>query len=163
MSTTASVNPTIPQGLDSRLLNEGYGPGAWHGPDLKAALNDVPAAVAFWRPAADRHNIAEISLHHAYCVRGVRSKISGVPAEPFVLDGDDWFAVADANTLSWPAIQSTVESEQRQLSALVGDIEAGRRKSPLTMIEQFDVVLGIACHAIYHAGQIQLIKRLAGE
>ena len=93
----------------------------------------------------------------------MRAKISGVPAEPFVLEGDDWFAVSDATTLSWPAIQSTVESEQRKLSTLVADIEAGRQKSPLTLIEQFDVVLGIACHAIYHAGQVQLIKRLAGE
>jgi hypothetical protein len=160
--TTASAHPAI-QKLDTRLLNEGYGPGAWHGPDLKAALGDVAAAIAFWRPAADRHNIAEIALHHAYCVRNVRAKISGVPAEPFVLDGDDWFPVADATTLSWPAIQSTVESEQRKLSALVADIEAGRQKSPLTLVEQFDVVLGIACHAIYHAGQVQLIKRLAGE
>jgi len=163
MSTTASAHPTIPQGLDSRLLKEGYGPGAWHGPDLKAALADVPAAVAFWRPATDRHNIAEIALHHAYCVRNVRAKISGEPAEPFVLDGDDWFPVPDANTLSWAAIQTTVETEQRRLSSLVADVDAGRAKSPLTMIEQFDVVLGIACHAIYHAGQVQLIKRLAGE
>ena len=163
MSTTAPANPTIPHGLDSRLLNEGYGPGAWHGPDLKAALGDVPAAVAFWRAAADRHNIAEIALHHAYCVRNVRAKISGIPAEPFVLDGDDWFPISDATTLSWPAIQTVVESEQRRLSTLVADIEAGRTKSPLTVIEQFDVVLGVACHAIYHAGQIQLLKRLAGE
>ena len=162
MSTTAQ-DSTIPHGLDTRLLKEGYGPGAWHGPDLKAALADIPPAVAFWRPAADRHNIAEIALHHAYCVRNVRAKISGVPAEPFVLDGDDWFPVSGADALSWPAIQSTVESEQHKLSALVADIEAGRQKSPLTLIEQFDVVLGIACHAIYHAGQIQLIKRLAGE
>ena len=28
--------------------------------------------------------------------------------------------------------------------------------------EPFDLVLGITCHAIYHAGQVQLIKRLAG-
>jgi len=162
MSTTAP-DFTIPHGLEPRLLNEGYGAGAWHGPDLKAALGDVPAAVAFRRPAADRHNIAEIALHHAYCVRNVRAKISGVAAEPFVLEGDDWFAVPDAHTLSWPAIQSTVESEQRKLSTLVADIEAGRQKSPLTLIEQFDVVLGVACHAIYHAGQVQLLKRLAGE
>jgi hypothetical protein len=26
-----------------------------------------------------------------------------------------------------------------------------------------DLVLGITCHAVYHAGQIQLIKRLAAE
>jgi hypothetical protein len=28
---------------------------------------------------------------------------------------------------------------------------------------QLDLVLGITCHAIYHAGQIQLIKRLRAE
>ena len=149
--------------VECRILQEGYGDGAWHGPDLKAALADVTEQAAFVRPAPGRHNIAEIALHHAYCVRNVRAKISGVPAEPFVLDGDDWFEVPDAKTLSWPAIQATVEIEQRRLSSLVADIEAGRTKSSLTMIEQFDVVLGIACHAIYHAGQVQLIKRLAGE
>ena len=26
--------------------------------------------------------------------------------------------------------------------------------------EAFDLVLGITCHAVYHAGQVQLIKRL---
>jgi hypothetical protein len=54
--------------LESRVLNEGYGPGAWHGSDLKAALADLNPALAFWRPGAGRHNIAEIALHHAYCV-----------------------------------------------------------------------------------------------
>jgi hypothetical protein len=33
-------------GIESRVLNEGYGPGAWHGADLKAALADVAAAPA---------------------------------------------------------------------------------------------------------------------
>jgi hypothetical protein len=28
------------------------------------------------------------------------------------------------------------------------------------MTSPFDIVLGIACHAVYHAGQVQLIKRL---
>jgi len=28
--------------------------------------------------------------------------------------------------------------------------------------ERFDLVLGITCHAIYHAGQIQLVKALRG-
>src|SRR5262245_37268560 len=63
MSTTASGH-TI--GTDARILREGYGEGAWHGPDLKAALADVTDANAFWRPAPGRHNIAEVALHHAY-------------------------------------------------------------------------------------------------
>jgi len=32
--------------------------------------------------------------------------------------------------------------------------------SPLGESEWLDLVLGITCHAVYHAGQIQLIKRL---
>jgi hypothetical protein len=157
MSTSAAVSN------ESRVLNEGYGPGAWHGPDLKAALADVGPAAAFWRPGAGRHTIAEIALHHAYCVRAARAQISGRSPEPFVLDGEDWFDAADETTLSWPAIQAALESQQQQLAALVSSIEAGTAASPLGEAERFALVLGITCHAVYHAGQVQLIKRLRGE
>ena len=164
MSTsTTAADLTIHTGLETRVLTEGYGPGAWHGPDLKAALADVVPSLAFWRPADGRHNIAEIALHHAYCARAVRAQLSGRGAEPFVLEGEDWFNVPNEATLSWAKIQATVESEQRRLGRLVGDIEAGKVVSPLTHAERFDLVIGITCHAVYHAGQIQLIKRLRGE
>ena len=69
-----STNTVV--GTESRVLKEGYGPGAWHGADLKAALADVTPALAFWRPGPGRHNIAEIALHHAYYARVVRERIS---------------------------------------------------------------------------------------
>ncbi len=160
MSTSTAVTPSIQSGLASRVLREGYGPGAWHGADLKAALADVGPALAFRRPAAGRHNIAEIALHHAYCVRSVRARLSGRDAEPFVLPGEDWFDLGSESTLTWPAVLATVDAEQQQLGDLVAAIEAGTVVSPVPGGERFDVVLGITCHAIYHAGQVQLIKRL---
>jgi hypothetical protein len=123
----------------------------------------VMPALALWRPATGRHNIAEIALHHAYYIRAVRAQISGQGAEPFVLEGEDWFDVADETTLSWPTIRASVESEQHKLSALLADIESGKVVSPLAEAERFNLVLGITCHAVYHAGQVQLIKRLRGE
>ena len=149
--------------LESRVLNEGYGPGAWHGPDLKVALADVTPVLAFWRPAAGRHNIAEIALHHAYCVRNVRAQISGRPPDPFVRDGEDWFDLPDETALPWRKILDTVDAEQQHLSTLIEDAAAGTAASPLADPERFNLVLGITCHAIYHAGQIQLLKRLRGE
>ena len=65
MSTTTTDNK-VTGGVEPRLLREGYGEGAWHGPDLKTALADVSSEGAFRRPAPGRHNIAEIALHHAY-------------------------------------------------------------------------------------------------
>src|SRR5262245_41838209 len=112
MSTTTGEKVLADSGVASRVLQEGYGPGSWHGPDLKAALGDVISAVAFWRPAKGRHNIAEISLHHAYYVRSVRAQLSGEPAEPFVMAGEDWFEVGGDKPLSWPDIRGTVDVEQ---------------------------------------------------
>jgi len=162
MSTTTKT--AVPSGLDprvlARILDEGYGPGAWHGSDLKAAVADVPAALAFWRPAPGRHNIAEIVLHHAWCVRGLRAQLSAAPLEPFLREGEDWFEVSEGSSLGWPAIVAALEDQQSRLSAAVADIVAGRATSKLGEAERFDLVLGITCHAIYHAGQVQLIKRL---
>ena len=156
--TTSSV-----AGSESRVLGEGYGSRAWHGADLKAALADVTASLAFWRPATGRHNIAEIALHHAYYVRSVRSQISGQPAESFVLEGEDWFPAEDETTILWASIQATLDSQQHRLRSLIAAIEAGDATSALSGTERFNLVLGITCHAIYHAGQVQLIKRLREE
>lgn len=159
MSTTGASNTTS-GGQELRMLQEGYGEGAWHGPDLKAALADVASNAAFWRPAPGRHNIAEIALHHAYYAHSVRAKLAGADVEPFVLEGDDWFALPDPSTFPWSKILEVVQLQQDRLADCVRDIHAGRTKSSLSESERFDLLLGITCHAVYHAGQIQLIKRL---
>jgi hypothetical protein len=92
---------------------------------VKAALANVSSDAAFRRPAPERHNIAEIALHRAYCARGVRAKLAGVDADPFVLDGDDWFALSDPSTLAWSTILEIVQLEQERLAACVADIASG--------------------------------------
>lgn len=156
------MTTTVAVAIESRILSEGWGPGAWHGADLKAAIADVPPAVAFWRPAPGRHNIAEIALHHAFFARSVRAQISGRAAEPFVLPGEEWFVVDNEKTIPWSKIQATLDAEQQRLAELVASVETVTTSSPLAGTERFNLVLGIACHAIYHAGQVQLIKRLRG-
>jgi hypothetical protein len=157
---TATSDDATSGSLDLRILHEGYGEGAWHGPDLKAALANLRPDDAFRRPAPGRHNIAEIALHHAYCARAVRAKLTDVDPEPFVLEGDDWFELPDPFTLSWSKILEVVNHEQERLAGAVAEIDTGRARSSLSESERFDLVLGITCHAVYHAGQIQLIRRL---
>jgi len=163
MSSGKAAVSAIPETrLLTRVLDEGYGPGAWHGADLKAALADVSPEAAFWRPSPERHNVAEVALHHAYCVRSVRGQLSGTTPEPFVLEGQDWFELSGPERLAWPQIQAAVEKEQSKLATVVAEIAAGRTESGVSEAERFNLVLGITCHAMYHAGQIQLLKRLHG-
>ena len=163
MSATATKTPTptgLPASTFTRILDEGYGPGAWYGSDLRSAIADVTPATAFTRPARGRHNIAEIALHHAYWVGQIDSKLSGGGAAVFPLAGEDWFELNDESRLSWGAIVALVDAAHQRLSRTVGEFAGGDRPSPLSEAERFDVVIGITGHAAYHAGQIQLIKKL---
>ena len=138
----------------ARVLDEGYGPGAWHGADMKAAIADVAPTVAFWRPAKGRHNIAEIALHHAWCVRNVAAQLTGGEAPAFPVDGADWLTLDDEKTIAWADIRRAVEQQHQALATAVGASSVSSEK------ERFDLALGVTCHAVYHAGQIQLIKVL---
>lgn len=143
-----------------RILREGYGPGAWHGPDMRAALADLDARTAFRRPAPGRHNAAEIAVHHAFYLRSVAERLTGAAQPPFPFEGDDWFELDDEKKMKWPKIAKLVESLQEQLVSVVEGIGDGRIRSPKTPAERLELVLGITCHAAYHAGQIQLVKVL---
>lgn len=163
MSAKTDIQNGLDAGVLPRILEESYGPGAWHGADLKAALADVGLELAFWQPAPGRHNIAEIAIHHAFYVHSVRERLLGTAAEPFLLEGEDWFGLDGQTGLGWPEVQAAVETQQLRLVEVLAEIASGRVQSPLSGSERFDLVLGIACHGVYHAGQVQLIKRLYSE
>jgi len=158
--TTTTTPAGLPAAMLTRILDEGYGPGAWYGSDLRAAIADVSKSDAFKRPAKGRHNIAEVALHHAYWVGQIQSKLTGGDTSTFPLVGEDWFELNDDRKLSWTAIVTLVDASHQRLSRTVGEIAGGKRQSPLSEAERFDFIVGITGHAAYHAGQIQLIKKL---
>jgi hypothetical protein len=161
---TVSEKTRIPDTIDvrvlSRILDEGYGPGAWHGNDMRAAVADVAVQDAFRRPQPERHNIAEIALHHTYFVPKVRADLSGQPPEPFVLQGEEWLDLPNESVLAWRDIRSLLDTEQRRLAEFVGTLRTPPRTNNSNT---FDLVLGITCHAVYSAAQIQLLKKLLGK
>ena len=138
-----------------RVLNEGFGPGAWHGPDLAAAIADVTPDIAYRRPAPGRHNIAEVALHHAWVVRNVVSQLTGKAADPFPLEGEDWFVLNNESDLNWADVVRLLGAQQQKLVDAVTNVDLPGAES-----DPFDIILGVTCHAVYHAGQIQLVKRL---
>jgi len=157
---TKTKTPTgVPAATLNRVLDEGYGAGAWYGADLHTAVADVKKGSAFTRPAKGRHNIAEVALHHAYWAGQITAKLTG-EAAAFPLEGEDWFELKDESRLTWKEIVATLDAAQQRLSQAVSKIASGARVSPLGEADRFDLVVGIAGHAAYHAGQIQLIKKL---
>jgi hypothetical protein len=159
-STKTVINTPVDAAIGSRIVEEGFGPGAWHGPDLRAAIGDVTAKDALWRPGSGRHNIAEVAVHHAACVRSVIGQLTGSDEPAFPLEGSDWYEISNERKIKWSKIAELVESQHARLGDVVSEIGNGVRRSPLSDAERFDLLLGVTCHAVYHAGQIQLVKAL---
>ena len=132
MTSVATSKTTIPASVASsilsRLLDEGYGPGAWHGADLRAAVADVSDTTAFWRPGEARHNIAEVALHHAFCAHSVIGQLTGKDAGPFVIDGSDWFELS-GSPLTWEAVRSARPNSGWRAWSPTSDPERLRHRS----------------------------------
>ncbi len=145
------------------LLEEAYSRKAWHGPNLKGTLRGLTADIAQRRPATGRHNIWEIVVHAAYWKYAVRRRLLGEKRGSFPLKGSNWFRCQALLTEdSWKTTVALLDKEHLLLREAILKIppaalytaSAGSKTTNMTLI------CGIASHDLYHAGQIQLIKRL---
>jgi hypothetical protein len=155
-------NPAIASLVAS--LDEAFDRRSWHGTNLRGSLRGLSAARAAWRPGPGRHNAWEITLHAAYWKYAAWRRITGEKRGSFALSGSNWFATPlPASEAAWRRDVALLQRYHRLLRAAVlrlSDEDLDRRapggREPIGRL-----LRGIAAHDLYHAGQIQLIKRLA--
>ncbi len=144
-------------------LDEAYDRSAWHGPNLRGSLRGVSAKEAAWRPAPGRHNIWEVAVHAAYWKYAVRRRIAGEKRGSFPLKGSNWFPRRSAaKEKAWRQDLALLAQEHLRLREAVArlrdsalDHPSGSSNTNLSRL-----IRGAAMHDVYHAGQIQLLKRL---
>jgi hypothetical protein len=144
-------------------LDEAFDRRSWHGTNLRGSLRGMNAASAAWRPGAGRHNAWEITLHAAYWKYAAWRRLNGEKRGAFALSGSNWFPTpVPASDSAWRKDVALLREYHRMLRAAVArladdDLE---RRPPGSKETTGRLVRGIAAHDLYHAGQIQLIKRL---
>jgi DinB superfamily len=142
------------------FVDEAFERAAWHGPTLRGALRGVTAVEAAWRPARGRHSIRELALHAAYWKYIVRRRLTGLARGSFVLEGSNWFDAAGSR--GWKDDVGLLVEEHRLLRAAIAAYPPRALGKPIDEKKQTAAfsIRGIAAHDLYHAGQIQLLKRL---
>ena len=144
-------------------LDEAYKRAAWHGPNLRGSIRGLTAHEAAWRPKHGRHNIWEIVTHAAYWKYAVRRRLLGEKRGSFSVQGSNWFRrPVDRGEKAWRADTAMLDREHQRLRETVSalhpeDLDRPSRGSK-TLARR--LIAGIALHDVYHAGQIQLIKKL---
>jgi len=144
------------------VLDAAFTGPSWHGTTLWGSLRGLTPAAALWRPSPRRHNIWEEVLHTAYWKDRIRArlvgdrKVGGFPRRP----GNFPAVPQPANARALRADLALLKDGHRQLREVVAALpesRLGRRVGKWTCDE---MIYGAAAHDLYHAGQIQLLKRL---
>ena len=146
------------------IIDQAYDRRSWHGTNLRGSIRGVAPERAAWRPAPKRHNIWEIVVHAAYWKYAVWRRLSGATRGSFPLKGSNWFPRPEkATRAAWQADVALLHEMHRALRAAVSGLSHAElgRTPPGATTSNFALISGIAAHDLYHAGQIQLLKRLA--
>jgi len=138
---------------------------AWHGgPTPAGALRNVDASAARWRPRPSRHTIWELALHCAYWNYAVRHRLLGTRGPRFPRSPANWPDMPRIRSDSaWTADRALVTEQQGLLVETIRNFPGGKLGRSVGGGKRWtwgDVLIGIAMHDTYHAGQIQLMKRL---
>lgn len=155
------AHPEIEQLLG--LLDEAYHRAAWHGPNLRGSLRGVTAREAAMPPRPGRHNIWELAVHAAYWKYAVKRRLVGEKRGSFALPGSNWFRQpVDRSEKAWREDLALLDREHQSLREAVASFPAADLDQKVHGSKSVArrLIAGIALHDVYHAGQIQLIKKL---
>ena len=145
------------------LIEQSYNKKAWHGTNLRGSIRGLSAHEAAWRPGTGRHNIWEIVVHCAYWKYVVRRRILSEKKGSFLLKGSNWFQrSANITEQTWKQDVKLLESCHASLLEAVSQLnDRELPRIPIgSKVSNLAIIAGIASHDLYHAGQIQLLKRL---
>ena len=132
---------------------------AWHGPSVFETLRGVTAAAAAKRPIAQAHTIWELVLHLTSWERIVCSRVEGEVIEDS--RALDWPAMPRPTATAWKEARAALESasdELRMAIARMTDRKLQTKRAGATRT-YYDLVHGQVQHALYHAGQIALLRK----
>jgi uncharacterized damage-inducible protein DinB len=134
---------------------------AWHGPAVLEILADVDARAASARPIHNAHTIWELTLHVAGWENVIRRRLGG---EACTLgDAENFPDVKDTSEAAWKKAVASLKQTHEQLLTAIAALPDSRLtdRVPGKNYDVYTMLHGATQHALYHAGQMAVLKRAA--
>ena len=147
----------------SDQLRRAHEGNAWHGPSLEEILEGVDGQTALHRPIARSHNIWEITLHIAVWESAALRRLSGEVVRT-VKPEEDWPPVSDATEAAWQNSLDQLRRGHTKLRERIARLSDRQLDEPVPEMgyDVYFLLHGVVQHALYHAGQIAILKKAAG-
>ncbi len=144
-------------------LHRAHHGNAWHGPALNELLADVTAEQAIVHPILNAHSIWELVHHIAFWESVVLQRLNGEEvSSKEVTEESNFSAAEEATETTWEKakleLDATAAALREQLAQMT-DAQLNDKVPNRKRLLYFEIH-GAIQHALYHAGQIALLKKL---
>ena len=137
---------------------------AWYGDSLRQILTDVSAIQALAHPIPNAHSIWELLCHVEAWVKFAVGAVAGVPipAWPAMPPELDWPTITDTDDIAWNAAVDSFFSQHLKLIETIRAFSDERLDAivPGRTYTFYRLFQSTTQHAVYHAGQIALLKKM---
>ena len=143
-------------------LKRAFAGEAWHGPALMEILADVDAPAAAARPISLAHTIWELTLHITAWDSAILRRLAGQAASPS--DAENFPKIRDTSESAWRTALENLQRQHQELLRVISLMPDGRlsEQVPGKDYDFYFLLHGTVQHALYHAGQIVMLKRAQG-
>lgn len=136
---------------------------AWYGDSLRKILDNVTVAQAQARPISNAHTIWELVVHVEAWVKFCLGAMQGVaiPAWATMAKEQDWPLVNDTSEQAWKQAVNSFFSTHLKLVEAIKTFSDDRLDAtvPGRTYNFYHLLQGMIQHAVYHGGQIALLKK----
>lgn len=143
-------------------LKRAFEGDAWHGPAVLEVLEGVNARSAAKKPISGAHSIWEIVLHIAAWDGAIRRRMAGQALQ--LSDEQDFPPVKDTSDAAWGgAVENLKQRHAELIQALLAMPDYRlTAQVPGKDYDFYHMLHGAVQHELYHAGQIALLRKVAG-
>jgi uncharacterized damage-inducible protein DinB len=162
MATTVNTTNTECRRIADALASAING-DAWYGDSMRKILDHVTAEQAQARPIGNTHTIWELVVHVEAWVTLCQGAMQGapIPAWSTMPKEMDWPLVNDTSEQAWKRAGSSFFSTHLKLVETIKAFSDPRLEEtvPGRPYSFYHLLQGMIQHAVYHAGQIALLKK----
>jgi uncharacterized damage-inducible protein DinB len=142
-------------------LRRAFAGNAWHGPSVSELLTDINASQAAAHAIGSAHSIWELMLHIEAWERVAIAAIGGTAMPEPMPPEQNFPRVADQGETAYNSAKKRLFEVNQKLAAAIETFDPGRLGDtvPGRAYDFYHLFHGMTQHALYHAGQIALLKK----
>ena len=152
------------RGLLLRQFDQGFDTNGWF-VAVKNSIDGVSVEQAVWKPNDDVNCIWETLSHLTYYNNAYLQRFKGIDYQYDIATNDESFSTGEYAEADWQAEIDRNSAVMAEWRNVINEADEAKFAEPVSADNQTKwatLILNVAAHNAYHAGQIMLLRKTIG-